>query len=63
MKKTNNPIQDLPRYIRIFESYLGKKIYIILALTIVAGLAEGFGILMLLPVFQGLDGRLFVTTS
>lgn len=51
----NNPIKDLPRYISIFQSYLGKKIYIILALTILAGIAEGIGILMLLPLFQGLD--------
>jgi ABC-type multidrug transport system fused ATPase/permease subunit len=51
----NNPIKDLPRYISIFQSYLGKKIYVILALTILAGIAEGIGILMLLPLFQGLD--------
>jgi ABC-type bacteriocin/lantibiotic exporter with double-glycine peptidase domain len=59
----NNPIKDLPGYIKIFESYLGKKIYIILALTIVAGLAEGFGILMLLPVFQGLDSSENINAS
>ena len=49
-----NPIQDLPRYIKIFQSYLGKRIYLTFLLTIFAGLAEGFGILMLLPLFQDL---------
>ena len=51
----NNPISDIPEYIKIFQSYLGKRIYIILALTVFAGISEGFGILMLLPLFQGLD--------
>ena len=51
----NNPINDLPKYIRTFQSYLGKRIYIILALTVLAGISEGIGILMLLPLFQGLD--------
>ena len=51
----NNPISDIPEYVKIFQSYLGKRIYIILALTVFAGISEGFGILMLLPLFQGLD--------
>jgi ABC-type multidrug transport system fused ATPase/permease subunit len=54
----HNPINDLPRYIKIFQSYLGKKIYLTFLLTIFAGLAEGFGILMLLPLFQDLGTSL-----
>ena len=41
--------------IKNFQAYLGKRIFIILGLTMLAGVAEGFGILMLLPLFQSLD--------
>ena len=50
-----NPIKDIPKYVKIFQAYLGKRIFIILGLTMLAGVAEGFGILMLLPLFQSLD--------
>ena len=51
-----NPIRDIPHYLRVFQSYLGARMYLIFALTLVAALAEGVGILMLLPLLQGLDG-------
>lgn len=51
----SNPIKDISKYVLIFQNYLGYRIYIILGLTIVAGIAESFGILMLLPLFEGLD--------
>ena len=47
-----NPLGDLPLYLSIFKKYLGKKIYVIILLTIFASLAESFGIVMLLPIFQ-----------
>lgn len=50
-----DPVRDIPRYVRIFHKYLGKRTYIIFALTLAAGLAEGLGILMVLPLLQGLD--------
>ncbi|NCC41621.1 MAG: ABC transporter ATP-binding protein, partial [Gammaproteobacteria bacterium] len=50
-----NPARDIPRYLRIFQTYLGARMYLIFALTLVAGLAEGVGILMLLPLLQTLD--------
>jgi ABC-type multidrug transport system fused ATPase/permease subunit len=48
-----NPILDLPRYLKIFYDYLGKKIFLFFILTLIAGLADSVGILMLLPLLQG----------
>jgi len=50
-----NPITDLPLYLSIFKKYLGVKIYLILLLAIFASLAESFGIVMLLPIFQQIN--------
>lgn len=50
-----NPARDIPHYLRIFQTYLGGRMYLIFALSLVAGLAEGVGILMLLPLLQTLD--------
>jgi len=50
------PIKDIFRYINIFQIYLGVRMYLIYALGIVASVLEGFGILMLLPLLQSIDG-------
>ena len=50
-----NPISELPLYLTIYKKYLGLKIYIILLLAIFAGLAESFGIVMLLPIFKQIN--------
>ncbi|WP_236860677.1 ABC transporter transmembrane domain-containing protein [Candidatus Reidiella endopervernicosa] len=50
-----NPIRDLPHYLKIFQIYLGRRMYYVFALAMVAGLAEGVGILMFLPLLQSLD--------
>tara|TARA_B100001063_G_scaffold57160_1_gene51376 strand:+ start:134 stop:1942 length:1809 start_codon:yes stop_codon:yes gene_type:complete len=50
------PILDIFRYIRMFQNYLGKRIYIIFALGLFASLSEGFGILMIMPLLETLDG-------
>ncbi len=50
-----NPARDIPHYLRIFQTYLGGRMYLIFALTLIAGLAEGVGIVMLLPLLQSLD--------
>ena len=42
-------------YFNIFRYYLGNKIYINFLLTSLAGLADGFGIAVLIPLFQTLD--------
>jgi ABC-type multidrug transport system fused ATPase/permease subunit len=50
-----NPILDLFSYLKIFETYLGRKMYYIFLLTLISGIAESFGILMLLPLLYNLD--------
>ncbi|EGV18412.1 Xenobiotic-transporting ATPase [Thiocapsa marina 5811] len=51
-----DPLRDIPHYLRVFQTHLGGRMYLIFALGLGAALAEGFGILMLLPLLQGLDG-------
>ena len=50
------PVIDIFRYIKMFQNYLGKRIYIIFALGLFASLSEGFGILMMMPLLETLDG-------
>ena len=50
------PLLDIFQYFKIFEIYLGKRMYLIFLLSIVASLFEGIGILMLLPLLETLDG-------
>jgi subfamily B ATP-binding cassette protein MsbA len=52
---SKNPFRDIPHYLSVFQAYLGARMYLIFALTLIAALSEGFGILMLLPLLQGLD--------
>ena len=49
------PITDLLKYIKIYQIYLGYKMYIIYALGIIASIFEGIGILMLLPLLKTID--------
>jgi ABC-type multidrug transport system fused ATPase/permease subunit len=49
-----NPLRDIPTYLQMFQRHLGRRIYLVFALTLVAALAEGVGIVMLLPLLQGL---------
>ena len=51
-----DPIRDLPHYLRVFQSYIGRRMYLVFALALLAALAEGVGIVMLLPLLQTLDG-------
>ena len=50
-----NPVRDLPGYLRLFQSYVGRRMYYILGLTLIAVLFEGFGLMMLLPLLETLD--------
>ena len=45
-------LKDFYKYLKIFELYIGKGIYLSFFLTILAGLAEGLGISLLLPLLQ-----------
>ena len=49
------PIQDIFTYIKIFQIYLGLRMYLIYTLGIIASVLEGIGILMLLPLLQTID--------
>ena len=49
------PIIDILKYIRIFQKYLGFRMYLIFLLSLVASIFEGIGILMLLPLLQSID--------
>ncbi len=51
-----SPLLDIVKYLKLFQNYLGKRIYIILILSLFAAFAEGIGILMLLPLLESLDG-------
>ncbi|VBB41859.1 Xenobiotic-transporting ATPase [uncultured Desulfatiglans sp.] len=52
-----NPLRDIPDYLHVYQTYLGARIYLVFGLTLVGALAEGVGILMLLPLLQGFDGK------
>ena len=49
------PLYDIVDYLKIFEKYLGMRIYIVFILGIIASVFEGIGILMLLPLLESLD--------
>ena len=38
---------DLIRYLKIYRRYLGRRMYLIVALTVATAVAQGFGITLL----------------
>ena len=57
MKCSNrSPVWDLPKYVVFLQSILGWRTYVVFFLTMLAAISESFGILMLLPLFEGLKG-------
>ena len=48
-------IKDLFKYLKMFQIYLGFKIYIIYFLGIITAFFEGIGIVMVLPLIESLD--------
>ena len=51
------PIKDILNYIRIFQKYLGMRMYLIFFLSVLASAFEGIGILMLLPLLESIDSN------
>ena len=51
------PILDIFKYIKVFQLYLGLRMYLIYFLSILASLLEGIGILMTLPLLQSIDSN------
>ena len=54
MKKLFRPLIDLLGYVKIFQHYLGAKMYFIFVFSTLASLLEGFGIMMLLPLLESI---------
>lgn len=54
-RRKADPIRDIPHYLGIFRSHVGARMYLVFVLAALAALAEGLGIVMLLPLLQGLD--------
>lgn len=48
-------IKDLFNYLILFQNFLGKSIYLIFIFSLIASVLEGFGILMVLPLFESID--------
>ena len=46
---------DIGHYLRVFREYLGWRLYFVFVLTVLAALAEGFGIALLLPLLQATE--------
>jgi ABC-type multidrug transport system fused ATPase/permease subunit len=51
------PIIDVFQYVKIFQIYLGIRMYLIYGLGVIASILEGLGILMLLPLLQSIDAE------
>ena len=47
-----NTFGDLLKYLKIYRKYLGRRMYLIFALTVATALAQGFGITLLLPLLR-----------
>lgn len=54
MNKLFRPFIDLLGYVKLFQNYLGAKMYFIFLFSAIASLLEGFGILMLLPLLESI---------
>lgn len=50
-----NPLSNLPGYLRVFRTYLGRKFYLVFVLSLLSAVTDGTGILMLLPLLQNID--------
>lgn len=52
MKSNTNPFYDIPKYLQLYQSHLGMRIYIFYALTFLAVLSDSLGISLLVPTLQ-----------
>jgi subfamily B ATP-binding cassette protein MsbA len=50
-----SPLTDVPAYLKVFQTYIGRRMYVVLALSLAAAIAEGFGIVMLLPLLESIN--------
>ena len=47
--------RDLWQYLQAFRTYIGRRMYIVFVLTLMAALAEGLGIALLLPLLKATE--------
>ncbi|MCS3697415.1 ABC transporter ATP-binding protein [Salinibacter ruber] len=47
-----NTFSDIRRYVRIYRRYIGRRIYLVFALTTLAAFTQGLGFTMLLPLLR-----------
>jgi ABC-type multidrug transport system fused ATPase/permease subunit len=47
-----NTFSDILRYVRIYRRYIGRRIYLVFAVTILMAFAQGLGFTMLLPLLR-----------
>jgi ABC-type multidrug transport system fused ATPase/permease subunit len=51
-----NTVAALIKYLRTYQRYIGRRIYIVFVLSILVALTEGFGIALLLPLIRATQG-------
>jgi len=56
MKFNLNPFISIFEILKIYQKNIGPRLYMVFVLSILASLADGFGITMLLPLLGTLDG-------
>jgi len=47
-----NILQQVVRYFRVYQKYIGRRLYVVFFLSLFATLTEGLGIMMLLPLID-----------
>jgi ABC-type bacteriocin/lantibiotic exporter with double-glycine peptidase domain len=52
-----HPIQEIFTYVRLFQKYLGNKMFLLVPLSILASVFESIGVLMFVPLIENLTGN------
>jgi ABC-type multidrug transport system fused ATPase/permease subunit len=52
-----NTFGDLLRYLKVYRRYIGRRMYLVFALTVAVALTQGFGITLLLPLLRASQSR------
>lgn len=52
-----HPAKDIVGYTRLFQKYLGNRIYLVMPLSMLSSLFESIGILMIIPLIENITGH------
>lgn len=52
---SETPYKDLFKYLKVYQSYIGKRLYLAAGLSFLAAIAEGLGFLMIMPLLEIFD--------